>query len=68
MSSAYADLVEDHARRYELKDRQVDMLTLEGLLATKSAAGRPKDQLAIPEIEAMIEARDAETRDLDTGE
>lgn len=56
----YADLVRDHAKRYDVDGRQIDMLTLDGLLATKRAAGRPKDHLAIPEIEAMIEARSVE--------
>ncbi|MGH7727734.1 MAG: hypothetical protein ACREM2_02920 [Vulcanimicrobiaceae bacterium] len=55
----YEDLIRDHARRYDVDGRQVDMLTLRGLLATKRAAGRAKDQLAIPEIEAMIEAQDS---------
>jgi len=51
--------LERHAARYDVDGLAVDMLTLEGLLATKKAAGRAKDRLAIPEIEAMIEARDA---------
>lgn len=33
------------------------MLDLEGLIRSKRAAGRPKDQLAIPELEALAELR-----------
>lgn len=54
----FEDLAQRYAARYEIGDLIVDMLTLEGILETKKAAGRPKDRLAIPEIEAMIEARD----------
>ena len=54
----YSDLVERFGARYDVDGLTVDMLTLEGLRETKRAAGRPKDHLVIPEIEAMIEARD----------
>ena len=35
--------------------REIPILTLEGLLRTKRAASRRKDEMAIPEIEALIE-------------
>ena len=54
----YEELVERFGARYEVEGLAVDMLTLEGLSETKRAADRPKDHIAIPEIEAMIEARD----------
>ncbi len=55
-SLAYADLF---ARKLVMKvPSGLTMLNLEGLRLTKTAANRPKDRLALPEIEAMIEARD----------
>ena len=59
----YRDLVERFGARYDVEGLAVQMLTLEGLRETKRAAGRPKDQLALPEIEAMIEARDLATEE-----
>ena len=53
----FEDLVDRYAARYDIDGLIVDMLTLEGILETKKAAGRAKDYLAIPEIEAMIEAQ-----------
>jgi hypothetical protein len=32
------------------------VLSLDGLIAAKRAAGRPKDQLILPELEALREA------------
>ena len=44
------------AARFDMDGVTVSMLTLHGLRTTKMAAGRPKDALALPEIEAMLEA------------
>ena len=41
------------AAPYAIGARQVPMLTVEGLIASKRAAGRVKDQLALPELEVM---------------
>lgn len=43
--------------RFQIGDRNVPMLTIYGLIAAKRAAGRTKDLLALPELEAMAEAR-----------
>jgi predicted nucleotidyltransferase len=36
---------------------QCRVLSLEGLIKAKRAAGRPKDQLILPELEALLELR-----------
>ena len=36
---------------------QVRVLSLEALIQAKRAAGRPKDLLVIPELEALLELR-----------
>jgi hypothetical protein len=35
------------------------VLTLEGLIKTKRAAGRPKDLMLLPELEALLEIRNS---------
>lgn len=40
----------------ELFGHDFDVLTLEALIASKRAAGRPKDLLVLPELEALREA------------
>lgn len=40
----------------ELFRHDFDVLTLEALIASKRAAGRPKDLLVLPELEALREA------------
>lgn len=40
----------------ELFGHDFDILTLEALIASKRAAGRPKDLLILPELEALHEA------------
>lgn len=40
----------------ELFGRNFDVLTLEALIVSKRAAGRPKDLLVLPELEALREA------------
>lgn len=60
-SLTYADLF---ARKLVTQLRSgLTILNLEGLQLTKMAANRPKDRLALPEIEAMIEARDRSALD-----
>jgi hypothetical protein len=53
----YEELVTRYTSSYDAGDISVNMLTLEGLRETKRAANRPKDHLALPEIDAMIEAQ-----------
>ncbi len=38
--------------------RQISVLNLPALIQTKRAAGRPKDILALPELESLLEAFD----------
>ncbi len=40
----------------ELFGRSFQVLTLDALIASKKAAGRPKDMLVLPELEALREA------------
>ena len=44
------------SERVELFGATFDVLTLEALIASKRAAGRPKDLLVLPELEALREA------------
>jgi hypothetical protein len=53
---AYDALV-THAVDRLLFDQHVKCLSLEKLIATKRAAGRPKDFEAIAELEALLEER-----------
>ena len=39
----------------DLYGRQVKVLSLEGLIRSKEAAGRPKDQVYLAELEALLE-------------
>lgn len=39
----------------ELFGRKFNVLSLEGLIASKRAAGRPRDLVVIPELEALLE-------------
>jgi hypothetical protein len=41
----------------DLYGRRVRVLDLDGLILTKRAAGRPKDQLSLPELEALSALR-----------
>jgi hypothetical protein len=43
---------------YEVYEVLVRTLTLDGLIVAKKAAGRPKDQLVLPELYALKEALD----------
>ncbi len=44
------------SERVELFGATFDVLTLDALIASKRAAGRPKDLLVLPELEALREA------------
>ena len=49
--------VAEHSERIELFGRSVQVLKLEALIEAKRAAGRRKDLLMIPELEALLELR-----------
>jgi hypothetical protein len=53
----YDDLVEESLPSSGFGEH-VRCLTLERLIATKRAAGRPKDLIALSELEALLEERD----------
>jgi hypothetical protein len=53
----YEDLSEESLVAPDLGDT-VRCVTLERLIATKRAAGRPKDLVALSELEALLEERD----------
>ena len=42
----------------EAFDRTILTIDLEGLIASKRAAGRPKDLAALPELESLREAEE----------
>lgn len=44
------------SERVELFGATFDVLTLEALIASKRAAGRPKDLMVLPKLEALLEA------------
>jgi hypothetical protein len=48
--------VKASSKLVEAFDRRVWTLDLRGLIAAKRAAGRPKDLLALPELESLLEA------------
>jgi predicted nucleotidyltransferase len=52
----YAEAAE-HSEVVELFGRSVRVLTLEALIRAKRAAGRRKDLLLLPELEALLELR-----------
>lgn len=51
----YKDVIENSEFK-ELFGLQVRVLTLDGLIKAKTAAGRTKDLLVLPELEALREA------------
>jgi predicted nucleotidyltransferase len=53
---AYTEVAE-HSETVDLFGRSVRVLTLEALIRAKRAAGRRKDLLLIPELEALLELR-----------
>jgi hypothetical protein len=51
---SYADVF-SHSQPLKLFDYEVRVLTLEGLIKAKKAAGRPKDLNILPQLEALQE-------------
>jgi len=49
------DLLKPHAVEMDLAGHSVFVLSLSALIRTKRAAGRPKDLLVVPELEALLE-------------
>ena len=52
----YAEALQ-FSEELELYGMRCRVLTLEGLIKTKKAAGRTKDLMLLPELEALIEIR-----------
>jgi hypothetical protein len=46
----------EFSENHKIGDLAVRVLGLKGLIVAKKAAGRPKDMLALPELEALLEA------------
>jgi predicted nucleotidyltransferase len=46
----------------ELYGMRCRVLTLEGLIKTKKATGRPKDLMILPELEALLEIRKSQNK------
>lgn len=46
------------ALRVRLKQGQVEVIDLRSLILSKRSAGRPKDLLQLPELEALLEAEE----------
>jgi hypothetical protein len=57
---SYADALRESQRITTFDGRAFNVLSLETLLRIKKRLNRVKDQLAVPEIEALIEIRDLE--------
>lgn len=51
------EAVKTYAEEMELYHHRVWVLNLEGLILSKKAAGRTRDQLILPELEALREAQ-----------
>ncbi|MBI3359516.1 MAG: nucleotidyltransferase [Chloroflexi bacterium] len=49
--------VAEHSEEAELFGHRVRVLSLEGLIRAKRAAGRNKDLLVVPELEALLEMK-----------
>jgi hypothetical protein len=58
---SYTDVLA-HAETLELYEHEIAVLTLEGLIRSKEAAGRPKDLLVLPELRTLQSYRDLEER------
>jgi predicted nucleotidyltransferase len=56
---AEASLFSEEMELYGMRCR---VLTLEGLIKTKKAAGRPKDLMILPELEALLEIRKSQNK------
>lgn len=59
--SGYAEAVV-LSQEMELYGMRCRVLTLEGLIKTKKAAGRPKDLMILPELEALLEIRKSQDK------
>lgn len=57
------DAVKSHAEEAELYGFRVWVLTLDGLIASKQSAGRPKDLRLLPELKALQALRDETSKD-----
>ena len=53
------EAVREAAEPVVLYGRETWILSLEGLIAAREAAGRPKDQLLLPELRALLALRDS---------
>jgi hypothetical protein len=51
------EVVKTYAEEMEVYHNKVWVLNLDGLILSKKAAGRVKDQLVLPELEALREAQ-----------
>jgi hypothetical protein len=49
------------SKEYTIFGRPVQVLTLNGVIAAKKAAGSPKDRIHLLELEELKKLRDAET-------
>jgi predicted nucleotidyltransferase len=56
----YSDVIE-HSIEFEIYGHMIKALSLDALIVSKTAAGRPKDQLVLPELKALREALDPDT-------
>ncbi|MBI3599845.1 MAG: hypothetical protein HY097_04285 [Nitrospinae bacterium] len=52
----YSDTLK-YSEKMEIYEMQCHVLTIEGLIKSKKAAGRPKDEPVIKELEALLEIR-----------
>ena len=50
--------VQKYASKFKIGEDLFDVLSLEGLIRSKRAAGRSKDLLVIPELQALKELHD----------
>ena len=57
------EIVKAHAEEVELYAHRIWVLTLEGLIVSKQAAGCAKDLLLLPELQALQALRDAPRED-----
>ena len=55
--------VQAHSTIIPIFDLPCQVLSLEGLIIAKRAAGRPKDLMVLPELEALVELSEAQSGD-----
>lgn len=58
-TDGYGDLVRSAATRY-VGDVQIQVASLEDIIRSKTAAARPKDERALPELEDLLRRSDTE--------